>query len=106
NQVSSILESVTKTAISYTRFSSARQSLGHSEERQIESARQYAKEKGFSLQEIADRGLSGYSGKNVAEGVLGDLLRQVKAGKLPKGLALLVEDPDRISREPWAKAYP
>jgi DNA invertase Pin-like site-specific DNA recombinase len=97
---------VTKTAISYTRFSSARQSLGHSEERQIESARAYAKEHGFALREIVDRGVSGYTGKNVSEGVLGDLIRQVKAGKLPKGLALLVEDPDRISREPWAKAYP
>ena len=95
-----------RTAISYTRFSSARQALGHSEERQIESARQYAKENGFVLKEIVDRGLSGYTGKNVSEGVLGDLIRQVKAGELPKNLVLLVEDPDRISRESWAKAYP
>jgi DNA invertase Pin-like site-specific DNA recombinase len=97
---------VTKTAISYTRFSSARQSLGHSEERQIESARAYAKEHGFALQEIVDRGVSAFTGKNVAEGVLGDLLRQVKAGELPKDIVLLVEDPDRISRESWAVVYP
>jgi DNA invertase Pin-like site-specific DNA recombinase len=95
-----------RIAISYTRFSSKRQALGHSEERQVESARAYAEEKGFLLKEIVDRGISSYRGKNVAEGVLGDLIRQVKAGELPKDLVLLVEDPDRISRETWAKVYP
>jgi DNA invertase Pin-like site-specific DNA recombinase len=95
-----------RTAISYTRFSSPRQALGHSEERQVESAREYAKEKGFVLKEVVDRGLSGYTGRNVSEGALGALIKQVKAGALPKNLILLVEDPDRISRETWAKAYP
>ena len=94
-----------RAAISYTRFSSAKQCLGHSEERQVESARAYAKEHGFVLQEIVDRGISAYSGKNVSQGALATLIKKVRAGELPKDLVLLVEDPDRISRQPFDEAY-
>jgi hypothetical protein len=94
-----------RTAISYTRFSSARQAIGHSEERQIENARAYAKRKGFILQEFVERGVSAFHGKNASEGILGRLIAKVKAGELPKDTILIVEDTDRISRDVWAKAY-
>jgi DNA invertase Pin-like site-specific DNA recombinase len=86
-----------------------RTGLGDSERRQIEVARQYAEQQGFSLDQSAawvDRGVSGYRGKNISEGALGEFIRRVKAGKIPKGSALLVENPDRISRQPFSECWP
>ena len=94
-------------AYSYARFSSAAQGEGDSELRQLDAARQYAAEKGFLLDESlgVDRGLSGFSGENLSEGVLGEFIRQCKAGKIPRGSALLIENPDRLSRQKFAQAY-
>ena len=52
-----------------------------------------------------DRGLSGFSGENLAAGVLGEFVRQARAGKIAKGSVLIVENPDRISRQKFATAY-
>jgi DNA invertase Pin-like site-specific DNA recombinase len=96
-------------AYSYVRFSTAEQGLGDSERRQIEDTRQYAEQYGFSLDQSApwvDRGVSGYRGKNISDGALGEFIRRVKAGKIPKGSALLVENPDRISRQPFSECWP
>jgi DNA invertase Pin-like site-specific DNA recombinase len=95
------------TAYSYARFSSAAQSEGDSERRQLADARVYAAEKGFTLDESlgVDRGLSGFSGEKLALGVLGEFVRQVRAGKIARGSALLVENPDRLSRQKFAVAY-
>jgi hypothetical protein len=63
-----------RIAFSYTRFSTLQQEQGDSERRQIESARQYATEHGYVLDEsiAVDRGKSAFTGKNISEGALGD----------------------------------
>ncbi|MBX3728508.1 MAG: recombinase family protein [Candidatus Sumerlaeia bacterium] len=89
-----------KHAISYTRYSSKRQKLGSSQERQVDVARRYCEQEGLVLlEEIVDQGLSAYRGDHVKSGKLGVLLAQVKAGAIPKDTVLVVESIDRLSRE-------
>jgi DNA invertase Pin-like site-specific DNA recombinase len=98
-----------KTAYSYARFSTPEQSLGDSERRQIDGAREYAANNGFTLDETTvgvDRGKSGYHGENVEEGgALFAFLKLAKEGKISKGSALIVENPDRISRRKFFETY-
>ncbi len=88
-------------AFSYVRFSSTRQSHGHSLERQLELARQYAIENGLMLDDLSfqDLGVSAFCGKNKTEGALGAFLKATESGRVPKGSWLLVESLDRLSRE-------
>jgi DNA invertase Pin-like site-specific DNA recombinase len=89
-------------AISYLRFSTPEQKLGNSAERQIEKARDYCIRNGLELDEdlsIADEGLSAYKGHNIERGSLGHFVAEVEAGKIPKGIALIVENLDRLSRQ-------
>jgi hypothetical protein len=46
-----------------------------------------------------DLGKSAYRGRNSTEGMLGEFLKYVKSGDVPKGSYLLVENLDRVSRE-------
>ena len=100
-------EEMPTVAYSYARFSSVAQSDGDSERRQLEDAHRYAAERGFVLNESlgVDRGLSGFSGENLAAGVLGEFVRQARDGEIAKGSVLIVENPDRISRQKFATAY-
>ena len=87
---------------SYRRFSSGRQSSGHSLERQTESARVWCMEKGYKLDEslaFSDLGVSAYSGDNVSKGALAAFLKAADTGQIPRGSILLVESLDRLSRE-------
>src|SRR5271166_2491651 len=89
-------------AISYLRFSTVEQKLGNSTARQLKAAREYCLRNGLDLDEslsIADEGLSGYKGHNVERGSLGHFLAEVKAGKIPAGTALIIENLDRLSRQ-------
>jgi hypothetical protein len=65
-----------RRAYSYTRFSTLKQEQGDSERRQIESARLYAAERGYPLDEsiAVDRGKSVWTGKNISEGALGEFI--------------------------------
>jgi DNA invertase Pin-like site-specific DNA recombinase len=84
------------------RFSTPEQKLGNSTERQLKAARDYCDRNGLDLDEdlsIADEGLSGYKGHNVERGSLGHFLAEVKAGKIPTGTALIIENLDRLSRQ-------
>ncbi len=86
---------------SYRRFSSGRQSRGHSLERQVESARRWCVENGYQLDEslaLSDLGVSAYKGDNVSKGALSGFLAAVDAGRVPEGSILLVESLDRLSR--------
>lgn len=49
---------------------------------------------------LTDRGVSAYTGANKDVGNLGAFLRAVEEGTVPKGSWLLVENLDRLSREP------
>ena len=97
-----------KIAFSYARFSNPTQAMGHSEERQIEAARAYAREHGFVLDESigVDKGKSAYTGKNIAHGALGEFIRRVESKEIRNCCALLVESPDRVSRQRFYNAYP
>jgi DNA invertase Pin-like site-specific DNA recombinase len=95
-------------AYSYIRFSTPQQELGDSERRQVETTRAYAERNGFALDESieVDRGLSGFTGSNIANGALGEFIKRIESGKIPKGSALFVESPDRISRLPFSECWP
>jgi DNA invertase Pin-like site-specific DNA recombinase len=99
---------------SYTRFSSLPQTDGDSQRRQDEAidnaigkaladAKRFADAKGLLLDEtlrMVDKGTSGFHGVNRTKGALGIFLKRVEAGEVAAGSILLVENLDRLSREP------
>ncbi len=94
-------------AYSYLRFSSPEQAKGDSARRQETAAIEYAQQEGLDLDAgltFRDLGVSAYRGRNAADGRLGDFLQAVRAGVVPPGSYLLVENLDRISRLPTMKA--
>lgn len=87
----------------YSRWSSRGQSDGQSRSRQQDLASDWARRHGVTLsnRKLVDAGASGYHGKNLeAGGALGQLLDEVKAGKVPTPALLLVEAADRFGRRP------
>lgn len=100
--------SSTPKAYSYIRFSRPEQALGDSERRQLDQAKQFAEREGLTLDDslkMIDRGLSGYSGKNLKKGALGLFLEQVKCGAVAPGSILIVENVDRLSRQGFMDAF-
>jgi DNA invertase Pin-like site-specific DNA recombinase len=94
-------------AYSYLRFSTPEQSKGDSFRRQSTLARDYAERHGLALDDkltFQDLGVSGFRGRNLEEGRLGDFLQAVRAGLVPRGSYLLVESLDRISRQAARRA--
>lgn len=88
-------------AISYVRFSSLRQSRGHSLERQeqmigewLDSHPEYT----LSDLQYKDLGKSGYHAKHVKGGGFGKLLEAVQDGAIKSGDVVLVEAIDRTGR--------
>lgn len=85
---------------SYLRFSSPEQALGNSEQRQIDDAREFARDEGLEFDEsLKDEGVSAFRGRHRKHGALGSFLARVKAGEVPRGSILVVEALDRLSRE-------
>ena len=71
--------------------------------RQAEMAEAWAARRGVPLDNelnLTDKGVSAYTGANMDVGNLGAFLRAVDDGTVPKGSWLLVENLDRLSREP------
>jgi DNA invertase Pin-like site-specific DNA recombinase len=96
-------------AISYARFSSDAQAKGSSLQRQLENAEKYAAEHNLRLDpqfKLEDKARSAYTGENIREGVLGELLEKIRAGRIPKGTTLIVESFDRLSRAKPRLALP
>ncbi|EIV8511270.1 recombinase family protein [Vibrio parahaemolyticus] len=91
----------TQIAYSYVRFSSLEQAKGDSFRRQTEAAQKYCFENGLELADftLRDLGLSAYHGNHVKDGALGEFIKAVEQGQIPKGAYLLVESMDRLSRE-------
>ncbi len=85
---------------SYQRFSSEKQSRGHSLARQKSDAAQYCEANGLVLdpRTFADLGISAWKGRNVRDGALGAFLKGVDSGRIPSDSILLVEALDRVSR--------
>jgi len=72
---------------------------GASTARQLEYAATYAARHGLPLDEtLTDEGLSAFHQKHVTQGKLGRFLAAVKAGEVPRGSVLIVEQFDRLSR--------
>ena len=97
---------------SYIRFSSAKQSAGDSEARQMRAAKEFAVERGLQLADpteylFFDRGRSAYTGKHLDDtGELARFLAFVDDGTIPPGSFLVVESLDRLSREKVRDALP
>ena len=93
--------------ISYTRFSSPRQSRGDSYRRQTEMALKWCLKYDLTLDTdfvLEDLGVSGYSGANTKRGALGALQKLCLEGKMEKGTILLIEALDRLTRLPLPDA--
>lgn len=88
------------TVVAYYRFSSIEQAEGTSIKRQQQDCRDFAARQGWTVdEEISDRGVSAFSGANVAQGAaLGAWLSDARLG-LHHGKTLLVERVDRLSRQ-------
>ncbi|WP_109421350.1 recombinase family protein [Pseudomonas aeruginosa] len=84
----------------YVRFSSKKQQLGDSIERQQKLIEQYLTEHNAEIAEqFSDLGVSAFRGKNVKVGALSRFLERVKSGEISHGDTLIVESLDRISRQ-------
>jgi DNA invertase Pin-like site-specific DNA recombinase len=94
-------------AFSYKRFSTPAQAQGDSLRRQTAMAQAWADREGVLLDtelNLTDEGVSAYTGANRDVGALGAFLQAVREGVVPKGSWLLVENLDRLSREPAVDA--
>jgi DNA invertase Pin-like site-specific DNA recombinase/guanylate kinase len=89
-------------AYSYIRFSTPEQLKGKSLERQTEASTKWCKENNVELDtelSLQDLGVSAFRGKNSDTGALGQFLKAIDAGAVPRGSYLLIEAFDRMSRE-------
>jgi hypothetical protein len=93
-------------ADSYMRLSSLRHKDGDSLRRQTEPRdRWLSRHPGILLSEtFADIGVSGFRGKHRMKGALSRYLEHIRAGEVIRGDFFLVEDMDRITREPVSDA--
>jgi DNA invertase Pin-like site-specific DNA recombinase len=94
-------------AYSYVRFSTPEQAKGDSERRQDDAAKAYCKKHGLILDtklNMKDLGVSGYRGKNLRTGALGQFIAAMKQKRIAPGSILLVENFDRISRDQIGKS--
>jgi DNA invertase Pin-like site-specific DNA recombinase len=89
----------------YIRFSTPRQEGGDSRERQLLSTKQFCDSHLWTITElIEDLGRSAYKGDHLNGGNLGKFSDRVRAGEIPPGSILVVEQIDRLSREGHGKA--
>jgi hypothetical protein len=95
-------------AYSYIRWSSGSkeiggygQSSGDSLRRQIEETEKFCKAKGWHLDEekMVDVSVSGYKGKNVSKGALGEFIRAVDNGEIPVPCICVIEQLDRLKMQ-------
>ena len=94
------VESGMKTAISYIRWSSGRQSHGESLERQLSKTKEFCATHGLTLdEELVDVAKSAFKSKHTQKGgKLAKFLEDLENGLVPKGVTLIVESLDRLSR--------
>ena len=83
-----VAESTRPKAYSYVRFSTPEQENGDSLRRQLELSKKFAKTHGLDLDDslrLTDRGLSAFNGLHRTKGTLGQFLKLVEQGEIPKG---------------------
>jgi len=94
-------------AYSYIRFSSPEQSKGDSHRRQLDKSHHYAVTHGLTLDDslsFNDLGRSAFRGDHAATGGLGLFIAAIDEGKIADGSYLLIENLDRLSRQPPVEA--
>src|SRR3954451_18568200 len=90
-------------AYSYSRFSRFHQGKGDSARRQQRMVDDYCQRHGLLLDDslnLNDFGVSAFRGRHHQCGALSQFLEGVRTGIVAKGSHFLVEDVDRLSREP------
>src|SRR5690606_29793134 len=95
-------KNMARTAYSYLRFSSVKQSKGDSFRRQTEMAEELIQRKGWIMDTsltLQDLGVSAWKGKNAVEGALAEFVKLCKAGNIKAGSILVIERLDRLSRD-------
>jgi DNA invertase Pin-like site-specific DNA recombinase len=94
------LMSAKRLAVSYSRFSSPKQLAGDSAERQADLFRSFCDRHKLKphAEVYADKGKSGYSGKHLEKGRLGQLIAAAEEGRFAKGTVIVVEAWDRLGR--------
>jgi DNA invertase Pin-like site-specific DNA recombinase len=96
-----------RKAYSYIRFSTPACHLADRERRQLAAATDYATQHDLDLDLDAtceDLGVSAHPGMHRQDGALSRLLRGVHEGHVPAGTVLIVEDTDRLTRQPSSEA--
>jgi hypothetical protein len=91
-----------RTGYSYLHYSSDQQGGGESIRRQTVMAKDWCDRNKLQLDittTFTDRGKSAFRGKHRLTGALGVFLADVEAGRIPEGSVLIIENPDRLSRE-------
>ncbi len=86
----------------YIRFSSEAQSDGHSLARQREAVLKRLEAMGLSgvpIVWLEDTGLSAFAGAHLKYGKMGELLAQVRGGKMPRDCLFVCESVSRASRQ-------
>ncbi|MBR0552051.1 recombinase family protein [Stakelama marina] len=92
--------------IIYVRWSSAEQSKGQSEERQLSLCRAHAQQRGWNVvRTFIDNGMSAFTGEHRQMGELSKLEQEIRDKRYPNGVILLVERLDRLSREAPSQFY-
>lgn len=90
-------------AYSYIRFSTAAQREGHSLDRQIAATHQWCERNGVQLDKslnLRDLGVSAFTDKHRDDKhALGQFLKLIERGRIPKGSYLVIENLDRLSRQ-------
>jgi DNA invertase Pin-like site-specific DNA recombinase len=100
------MQTSSRKAFSYVRFSHPSQAEGDSLRRQFERAQAHCDRKGWILENLKpDKGVSAFRGKNAAVGYLAEFLRMIETGRVKPGDALIVENVDRISRQGIDEGY-
>lgn len=100
---SSTAATAARIAFSYSRVSSAKQA-GEGRaglDRQGDAFLGFCEKHGLTPNPdpLVERGLSAFHGRHRSKGVLGAFIESAKAGQVPPGAVLVVEDLDRFSRE-------
>ncbi|KTS10281.1 hypothetical protein SB2_06990 [Methylobacterium radiotolerans] len=92
--------------MSYARFSHKRQQTGTSIERQEETLSAYLKDNPdlVVMGDFSDKGVSGFRGKHAEKGALSRLLELLEGDRWPHPRVLVIENVDRLGREPLLDA--
>lgn len=91
--------------VGYIRWSSDAQEDGDSERRQRNSITVDAARLGLTITRwLQDEGLSASSGENISKGELGRFLIEVRAGQVPRGSILFLDEATRLTRLSPSKA--